>query len=160
MFCCMILISEISSQIKLKTTDICIRVDECQKKSIECGHHHCSVNASKCQQFKYLSTMVSFLKDEAVQQMTAKYQYLLASIKPCTPEAFKFKPSDICVRKKECFERKRVPLRTGLSFYLKKAECPCEKENKFECGSFCTLNRNACNYLESAENSTFSLSYC
>ena len=157
-FCFLILINEIASQIKLKATDICIKVKECSRKnSIQCGTDHCAVDLAKCQQFTSLTSFVGFLKHDNYRQMfTANYETLVNKIKPCDH----FNPNDACVRKKVCFERKRVPLRTGFAHYEKRVKCKCDKKRQTVCGNFCSVNRKTCNNLKSSPSLALSLSYC
>ena len=152
MFFLLLLITQtVYSSLKLKAKDICIKEDgNCYKQelSYDCDQNHCSLNSSKCLDFQYLTAMKNSLKSNEIQKMMAKkYQYLIASIKPC--KTLELKNSDICIRRKECFKRTRVPLRTGFSFYNKKVECLCQRNNmKYMCGDYCSPNRNICNQLK------------
>jgi len=137
--------------IKIKAKDFCIKEDaDCNEHeyTVNCGLNHCSLNSSKCADFQYLKAITGSLKNDEIRQMIAKkYQYLISSIKPCKIQ--KFNSSEICVRKKECFKRTRVPLRTGLSYYYRKVECLCErKDKKFKCGDYCSSKKKTCHLLK------------
>jgi len=153
------------NSITLKAKDFCIKEDaDCREKefSVDCGLNYCSLNSWKCVNLQYLKSMARSLNGNEISKIfVKKYQHLVSSIKPC--KIPKFNSSEICVRKKECFKRTRVPLRTGLSYYNKKVECLCErKEKKFKCGDYCSPNKQTCDQLKLylAKNTSLYASYC
>ena len=161
----MLLITQtVYSSLRLNNKNICIKKeDSCSKEhSFDCGSTHCSFNYSQCLDFQHLTAMTNSLKSNEIQKMMVKkYQYLIASIKPCKTSELKY--SGICIRRKECFKRTRVPLRTGLSFYQKKVKCLCEnKKMEYLCGDFCTPNKRICDQfkMKLANRTSLVLSQC
>jgi hypothetical protein len=160
----------------LKTSDLCILNEqhECKgsndlKKnyqtkcnkikchgtlSYECGLNFCSKSVTECSDYNHMKLYYNMLLEIytfnnlklASQQVleTNKISLFNRHIKDCEN---KFDSNEFCVNGKNCTEIRKVL--KGFSYHqiTKQIDCVCPVSQSIKCGKFCTIDSNACDYL-------------
>ena len=133
----------------------------------ECGKEYCSSSKLTCIYFKSLSFSVRIQKTaENYEQKQIKYTMFKSQIAKCLVNTYKWKPGDVCIHPKKCFQKKRLPLRTGDTYILKQVECSCKNDFGYKCHrqGFCSKHKTACDTFKAkvASNKTadVKIKYC
>lgn len=173
-----ILLAILNVNLTLKPSDICILADpscdlvtdpECQPISdcsnrkdypYACSLKGCARDKTACDDFINLGFSVRVKTFQTFNKQLKAYQQFFQRIKNCSLMVHEWNPSNVCLSGTECYYRKRLPLNSGDSFYIKPTVCPCKGKFGFTCGSdYCSVHKESCNdFLVrniEKENSTF-----
>ena len=139
--------------------------EECSQRNaphaFQCGRSVCSSNRTECSEYlraeKKLKdnqmraiidiTAMSRLRNYNEIKLQTNFKIFQSKIKNCSQTAYKWKPSDVCVRQRECFLKNSKFVRMEIHYEVFKINCPCSKSKPYACGSpknYCSISRDAC----------------
>jgi len=152
----------------LKSIDLCIKhkleCDSSDGKLIctesvcdnnlaqKCGPGHCAINKAACDGFKrlnlflnYFNRDLNYIFDEHIE----KFRKFLSLVHHCPKITTVLSDTNVCAKASNCFQKKRMPIRTGDIFFVKQKKCKCPTDFSIECGkSYCTKDENSCELME------------
>ena len=133
----------------VKTSDLCVKKSNCNGAfSFKCNEKYCSKDKNSCEDFKNSNSYNKALKTE---HFNHKMHLLLASIKPCFTNTYKWKTSDVCLKKDICFYKEHKPfIKTSFHLITNSDICKCGNNHTILCTNkkYCGVNQNACNGLK------------
>ena len=94
-----------------------------------------------------------------------KFKLFKSQIENCDAKQYKWNSNDVCMNPKKCFEKRRLPIRTGETYIMKQVKCTCNKKRGYKChGSFCAQHKTACDHFTSKfysnKTSDIKIMYC
>lgn len=114
----------------------------------QCGPEYCTTNKESCEDFRNLNIFISlfnrglgFLYETQINQFKA----FLNHIHLCPNKITNVKRSDVCIRAKNCFYKKKMPFRTRNAYLVKQKSCDCPISLPINCHDFhCVANKSIC----------------
>ena len=146
---------------KINSDNFCkLATKECTNRNaphiFPCGPSMCARNETECKQFMIvekkikLEAFINVLKGRE-NFMNAKFKESFVrfkfNIKNCTLNRYKWQQEDVCVRKRDCFQKKFNFFGPGMP-EKSRVNCPCSKSKAYVCESqkmHCSVNKEACN---------------
>ncbi len=110
--------------------------------SLKCNEKYCSNEKISYEDFKNSNSYNDF---------NHKIHLLLASIKPCLTNTYRWKTSDVCLKKDTCFYKEHKPfIKTSFHLINNSDICKCGNNHTVLCTNkkYCGINQNACNGLK------------
>ena len=98
-------------------------------------------------------------------RLEKSYRRFQMAISNCSHTSFVKQPSDVCIRGRKCFQTEynyrrihilSVPRKFIKSKSVRPVSCPCPRTKPFACGSYCSLNKKACDFFNLKKNSNSS----
>jgi len=158
---------------KLSSKEFCNlnnNLKQCQHPfSYQCGKSKCSLNETVCRIYSDLDMSLRaglFETNLEISLLTTQVRSLYSVIREnlnnfnskiqnCSFVASEWKPTDICVSGKNCYQiikSRWVFLSTqmiGMRNQLKKKSCPCIGDHTFACASdYCTSDKHTCDVFD------------
>lgn len=140
-------------------------LNECSHRSApyiyKCGEKMCTKNKTECKEYLRAEKTLKNNQIRAILDLTAmsplrnnneinlqiNFKKFESGIKDCTKKTYKWRPSDVCFKKRECFQKNSEFARLEIHFQVFKINCPCPKSKPYVCGSpmdYCALNKDVC----------------
>lgn len=165
-FSLVVLIVLLSEAFSLKKHDLCIRIQnkckghydsnhnyetKCEKTKCEgklghkCGSDYCAVNKRSCDTvFNLMFLLRSYKGLLLFEKELEKYTDFIQKINFFPTDMNQIQESDICLNGAGCVFKSGFSL-IGRNDVINSVNCPCKKENSFECGDkYCTDHSNTC----------------
>lgn len=136
--------------LSLKLSELCINSQNsiCEGEyNQDCGTNYCTIDLNSCNRFLSLTySLRKFRNSVNHGQQNNAFKIFLKKIENCQIKKYTWQLNDICIKKKKCLQKKRIPLRTGDSYLVKQVDCNCRGELSYKClaTDFCTLHKHAC----------------
>jgi hypothetical protein len=125
----------------LNTNDICLAKSKCKGElAIKCNEKYCANNNQTCKDFNNVYIFLAFQNKWAI----------LSTIKPCSTKVYKWKPSDVCLKEKTCFNNKyNLLFASKLNLITNNDRCKCRSKYPVKCRSqkYCGKSKEACGGL-------------
>jgi hypothetical protein len=154
----------------LKSKDLCFKKLKTNCSDIfpyECDEQHCSMNKLTCTNFGSLNFVIRRMQASPnYEAQLKKFKLFKSQIEECTAKAYKWNSNDVCMTPNRCFEKRRLPIRTGDTYIMKQVQCTCIKKHSFKCLgiSVCAQHKTACDILTAKVNSNntakIKIKYC
>jgi len=119
------------------------------KFSYDCGSNFCAKNISVCNGYnkmylKKINPMLAAKDPNKTNEIISFYK----NVRACQNNIYEFESNDFCVNGRNC----KAAL--YFHFFVKKkfVDCRCPKRKSFQCGKYCVIDLNACNFYKSQKN--------
>lgn len=86
------------------------------------------------------------LKGQELKKIYKNFEEFILNIEMCeqSPHLI-IKYDHFCIRRENCFAKSRISTQMRSMFELKKEECSCPKDRRFECSkNLCAINEHNC----------------
>lgn len=185
----LVLLSLLSSNISgLNSDDFCkLSGKECSQKNAPhvypCGKNICTRNNKACKEYLSKQEVLHETQlNEAIRialtsplrnyneirtfvnlrRKGEQFRSLKSKIKNCTQKPYQWRPSEVCVRERNCFQRpaEASGKNNAERKSSKRTNCPCPEYSSYVCGiqrNYCAANKEACDsfsYTKKYVNST------
>jgi hypothetical protein len=130
----------------------------CTKKIDHKCHHsnfehncinYCTNNKTNCNSLKEYSQSTQKFKNTLNDHLKIiRYRSFLNSIDSCENKIYKWDSNDLCLNKKKCIVRKRIPLRASDSYIEKITICNCKSGFTKCTQNFCAKTQEACEHFQ------------
>ncbi len=142
-------------KIRLNSGDVCIlstQNDSCPRKfHIECAKSLCAVSKKKCDDYNRLTKAFNFIfgfKNFVYSTEMNQFKLFKSSITKCLSEKRTWGTHDICLNNMNCHLKIQSLLIDNRKVdVIKNKICPCNGKHRFNCGKFCTTNKQVCKQL-------------
>ncbi len=132
----------------IRTTDLCLNVSECNEDfPFKCNKNFCGKNNFTCE---YLRNFEKTAKMTQTSLFQMNFAYILNSVLSCVHKfEYKWKPSDVCLKQKNCFKLKYDLFFAKIYKSIDSDNCKCEEKHNIQCQdrNFCGLKKTACKNL-------------
>ena len=163
------------SGITLSSNDFCklAEPEKCSQRNaphvFQCGASMCAKNETDCKEYtsvheklkyKGLFTFIDAMTSRKYSmhlRLQQNFKSLRSKINKCSLTSYQWQPSDMCMRGRNCFQKKITNAILNVIFRIKKVSCPCPANKPYVCGkqkNVCSLNREACDSFTKNQNST------
>ena len=145
----------VNTVITMKPNEFCSLPDELftqvKCKNYQCSADLCTVNQEKCEKFIEWTNLISkYINADFARDYVVVYKLFVFEIKNCPANKYLLLRSELCQRKRICYEKKTWSSRLmfkSVDIFEKKL-CRCNGKHKFDClNGFCASSKEICDHM-------------